>query len=125
MWERVVSEDQMIPNANALKLHWQRCCWVYSLIQRVLPKTLKIGVEHWGCLCNFDTYNPVHNNHPFFSPVCHFDVCSYTGLYSSNNKTLPQCSTPIFSLWKNPLNSRFVMRILKVIWGRRTLTQRI
>jgi hypothetical protein len=27
MWERVVSEDQMIPNADALKLHWQRCCW--------------------------------------------------------------------------------------------------
>ncbi|CAC5386182.1 unnamed protein product [Mytilus coruscus] len=28
MWERVVSEVEMIPNAEALKLHWLRCCWV-------------------------------------------------------------------------------------------------
>ncbi|CAC5422646.1 LIN54 [Mytilus coruscus] len=28
MWERVWSEVEMIPNAEALKLHWLRCCWV-------------------------------------------------------------------------------------------------
>ncbi|CAG2204979.1 unnamed protein product [Mytilus edulis] len=28
MWERVMSEVEMIPNAEALKLHWLRCCWV-------------------------------------------------------------------------------------------------
>ncbi|CAC5371822.1 unnamed protein product [Mytilus coruscus] len=28
IWERVVSEVEMIPNAEALKLHWLRCCWV-------------------------------------------------------------------------------------------------
>ncbi|VDI21136.1 Hypothetical predicted protein [Mytilus galloprovincialis] len=28
MWERVTSEVEMIPNAEALKLHWLRCCWV-------------------------------------------------------------------------------------------------
>ncbi|CAG2204983.1 unnamed protein product [Mytilus edulis] len=28
MWERVTSEVEMIHNAEALKLHWLRCCWV-------------------------------------------------------------------------------------------------
>ncbi|CAC5413508.1 LIN54 [Mytilus coruscus] len=28
MWERVWSEVEMIPNAEALKLHWLRCCLV-------------------------------------------------------------------------------------------------
>ncbi|CAC5365797.1 unnamed protein product [Mytilus coruscus] len=27
MWERVWSEVEMFPNAEALKLHWLRCCW--------------------------------------------------------------------------------------------------
>jgi hypothetical protein len=38
MWERVVSEDQMIPNADALKLHWQRCCWVFSYWKQTQSK---------------------------------------------------------------------------------------
>ncbi|CAG2204987.1 unnamed protein product [Mytilus edulis] len=28
MWERVMLEVEMIPNAEALKMHWLRCCWV-------------------------------------------------------------------------------------------------
>ncbi|CAC5406690.1 unnamed protein product [Mytilus coruscus] len=28
MWKRVWSEVEMIPNAETLKLHWLRCCWI-------------------------------------------------------------------------------------------------
>jgi hypothetical protein len=29
-WERVVSEVEMMPNPEALNLHWKRCCWVFQ-----------------------------------------------------------------------------------------------
>ena len=28
MWERVSTETDMLPNADALQLHWKRCLWV-------------------------------------------------------------------------------------------------
>ncbi|CAG2187511.1 unnamed protein product [Mytilus edulis] len=28
MWERIQSEDNMLPNSDALQLHWDRSCWV-------------------------------------------------------------------------------------------------
>jgi hypothetical protein len=43
MWERVVSEDQMIPNADALKLHWQRCCWVFSYWKQTLKNIMTLS----------------------------------------------------------------------------------
>ncbi|CAC5405131.1 unnamed protein product [Mytilus coruscus] len=30
LWERVVTEVEMMPNHEALKLHWMRCCWVFD-----------------------------------------------------------------------------------------------
>jgi hypothetical protein len=30
LWERTHSEIEIIPNTEALKLHWMRCCWVYT-----------------------------------------------------------------------------------------------
>ncbi|CAC5394857.1 unnamed protein product [Mytilus coruscus] len=34
MWERVWSEVEMIPNAEALKLHCLRCCWVMQYLKQ-------------------------------------------------------------------------------------------
>ncbi|CAC5419098.1 unnamed protein product [Mytilus coruscus] len=30
LWERVVTEVEMMPNHEALKLHWMRCCWAFD-----------------------------------------------------------------------------------------------
>ena len=55
----------------------------YPLIQRALPKTLKIGVEHWGCLYNFDIYREKHRL------TCCLSTKSSNFLYKSgNNKAL-------------------------------------
>lgn len=29
-WERVTTETEIIPNHEALQLHWKRCFWVYQ-----------------------------------------------------------------------------------------------
>jgi hypothetical protein len=56
MWERVVSEDQMIPNADALKLHWQRCCWVFSYWKQTLKNIMTLSplTENGWALKNDD-----------------------------------------------------------------------
>lgn len=33
-WEKVDSEDQVMPSNKALEYHWQRCCWVGELWQQ-------------------------------------------------------------------------------------------
>ncbi|CAC5385726.1 unnamed protein product [Mytilus coruscus] len=45
MLECVMSEVEMIPNAEALKLHWLRCCWVASVSTVNLPTNLNQAVD--------------------------------------------------------------------------------
>lgn len=30
-WEKVTSEEEVMPSNDALEFHWQRCCWVSNL----------------------------------------------------------------------------------------------
>ena len=43
-WERVVSEVEMMPNPEALKLHWKRCCWVYSYWKQSIQNNISFGL---------------------------------------------------------------------------------
>lgn len=42
MWERIQSEIEIIPNAEALKLHWMRCCWVYTFWSQAYANVLDL-----------------------------------------------------------------------------------
>jgi hypothetical protein len=42
LWERIQSEIDIIPNAEALKLHWMRCCWVYTFWSQAYANVLDL-----------------------------------------------------------------------------------
>ncbi|CAC5358990.1 unnamed protein product [Mytilus coruscus] len=42
MWERILTEVEIMPNADALKLHWQRCCWVFMFWSQASTQFLKL-----------------------------------------------------------------------------------
>lgn len=42
MWERILTEVEIMPNANALKFHWQRCCWVFMFWSQASTGFLKL-----------------------------------------------------------------------------------
>jgi len=49
-WERVTSETEIIPNHEALQLHWKRCCWVYQYWSQSLlnqPKLPSLTYYGW------------------------------------------------------------------------------
>lgn len=42
MWERILTEVEIMPNADALKFHWQRCCWVFMFWSQASTVFLKL-----------------------------------------------------------------------------------
>ena len=65
MWERILHETEMMPNPDALKLHWLRSCWVFKLWSQatrqflVLPPLSdfgwKIESNKLECVWDIDT----------------------------------------------------------------------
>ncbi|CAC5377132.1 unnamed protein product [Mytilus coruscus] len=45
MWERILTEVEIMPNADALKLHWQRCCWVFMFFSQASNQFLKASIS--------------------------------------------------------------------------------
>ena len=55
MWDRATNEEDMLPNADALKLHWMRCCWVYKYWQQSFSSNMKLEqVQEYGWTLNND-----------------------------------------------------------------------
>ena len=43
MWERVSTETDMLPNADALQLHWKRCMWVPKYWQQSVDSVMSLS----------------------------------------------------------------------------------
>lgn len=64
MWERILTEVEIMPNAEALRLHWLRACWVFKFwlqadikSHSLLPSLLDYGWKlNESCLeCVWDS----------------------------------------------------------------------
>ena len=42
MWEHVSTETDMLPNADALQLHWKRCLWVSKYWQQSVDSVISL-----------------------------------------------------------------------------------
>jgi hypothetical protein len=42
LWERVSTETDMLPNADALQLHWKRCLWVSKYWQQSVDSVMSL-----------------------------------------------------------------------------------
>ncbi|CAG2184537.1 unnamed protein product [Mytilus edulis] len=42
MWERIQSEDNMLPNSDALQLHWDRSCWVAKYWKQAFDNSMHL-----------------------------------------------------------------------------------
>ena len=54
MWERVSYEQEMLPNPEALKLHWTRCFWVFKFWSQANANFLNLpSLSDYGWqICN-------------------------------------------------------------------------
>lgn len=49
MWERIDTEKELLPNLEALHLHWKRCCWVILYWKQALCNTMNLPpLEDFG-----------------------------------------------------------------------------
>ncbi|CAC5409411.1 KRAB [Mytilus coruscus] len=49
MWERKQSEDNMLPNSDALQLHWDRSCWVAKYWKQALDNSMYVEpIDKYG-----------------------------------------------------------------------------